>query len=91
MATAATAIVRPKASLSERFVRFWNRYLLFIYTGFAIVYLMAPVAVSNSASTLSPAMSTTRPRCISIWRRKISRHASSSAMVAGSSACISRE
>ena len=55
MATAATAMVRPKASLGERFVRFWNRYLLFIYTGFAIVYLMAPVAVMALFSFNDPA------------------------------------
>ena len=32
MATVAvtTARVRPRGTLSERFVRFWNRYLLFI-------------------------------------------------------------
>ena len=48
-------MVRPKASLGERFVRFWNRYLLFIYTGFAIVYLMAPVAVMTLFSFNDPA------------------------------------
>ena len=38
MATVAatTPRVRPRGTLSERFVRFWNRYLLFIYTGGAI-------------------------------------------------------
>jgi spermidine/putrescine transport system permease protein len=45
MATAAETLTRPRATPSERFVRFWNKYLLHVYTGFAIVYLMAPVAV----------------------------------------------
>ena len=46
---------RPRPSLSERFVRFWNRCLLFIYTGFAIVYLMLPVAVMIVFSFNDPA------------------------------------
>ncbi len=46
---------RPRGTLSERFVRFWNRYLLFIYTGLAIVYLMAPVAVMALFSFNNPA------------------------------------
>jgi len=44
MATATEALAQPSASLSERFIRFWNKYLLFVYTGGAILYLMAPVA-----------------------------------------------
>jgi spermidine/putrescine transport system permease protein len=52
---AATPRVRPRGSLSERFVRFWNKYLLFIYTGAAIVYLMAPVAVMILFSFNDPA------------------------------------
>ncbi len=52
---AATPQVRPRGSLSERFVRFWNKYLLFIYTGAAIVYLMAPVAVMILFSFNDPA------------------------------------
>jgi len=54
--TASTAHrERPKGTLGERFVRFWNRYLLFIYTGFAIVYLMAPVAIMALFSFNDPA------------------------------------
>ena len=57
MATVAatTSRVRPRGTLSERFVRFWNRYLLFIYTGFAVVYLMLPVAVMALFSFNDPA------------------------------------
>ena len=55
MATATEALVRPRATFSERFVRFWNKYLLFIYTGFAIVYLMAPVFVMALFSFNDPA------------------------------------
>ena len=40
MATATEALAQPRASLSERFIRFWNKYLLFVYTGAAILYLM---------------------------------------------------
>jgi len=50
-----TPLTRPSPSISERFVRFWNHYLLFIYTGFAIVYLMAPVAVMALFSFNDPA------------------------------------
>jgi len=53
--TAQVARTRPTATVSERFVRFWNRYLLFIYTGGAIVYLMAPVAVMALFSFNDPA------------------------------------
>jgi len=55
MVAQATPQTRPSGSLSERFVRFWNRYLLFIYTGFAIVYLMAPVVVMALFSFNDPA------------------------------------
>jgi len=55
MATATQTLTRSQASLSERFVRFWNKYLLFIYTGGAIVYLMAPVAVMILFSFNDPA------------------------------------
>jgi spermidine/putrescine transport system permease protein len=55
MATAAETLTRPRSTLSERFVRFWNKYLLFVYTGFAIVYLMAPVAVMALFSFNDPA------------------------------------
>jgi spermidine/putrescine transport system permease protein len=57
MATVAatSARVRPKGTLSERFVRFWNRYLLFIYTALAVVYLMLPVAVMALFSFNDPA------------------------------------
>jgi spermidine/putrescine transport system permease protein len=53
--TAQVARTRPMGTVSERFVRFWNRYLLFIYTGLAIVYLMAPVAVMALFSFNDPA------------------------------------
>jgi spermidine/putrescine transport system permease protein len=56
MAVAAqVARTRPAATLGERFTRFWNRYLLFVYTGAAIVYLMAPVAVMALFSFNDPA------------------------------------
>ena len=56
MATiAVTARTRPSGTISERFVRFWNRYLLFIYTGFAVLYLMLPVAVMALFSFNDPA------------------------------------
>jgi spermidine/putrescine transport system permease protein len=55
MATAAEALAQPRASLSERFIRFWNKYLLFVYTGAAILYLMAPVAVMILFSFNDPA------------------------------------
>jgi spermidine/putrescine transport system permease protein len=52
---AATPRVRPRGSLSERFVRFWNRYLLFVYTGAAVIYLMLPVVVMALFSFNDPA------------------------------------
>jgi spermidine/putrescine transport system permease protein len=55
MATAAETLTRPRATVSERFTRFWNKYLLFVYTGFAIVYLMAPVFVMALFSFNDPA------------------------------------
>ncbi|TFG69245.1 MAG: ABC transporter permease [Thermomicrobiales bacterium] len=48
-------MARPKGTFSERFVRFWNRYLLFIFTGLAILYLMAPVIVIALFSFNDPA------------------------------------
>jgi spermidine/putrescine transport system permease protein len=42
---AESAYARPAHSLRERTFRFLDRYLLFIYTGFAVAYLMLPVAV----------------------------------------------
>jgi len=55
MAATTVALARPKRTFSERSVRFWNRYLLFIYTGLAIVYLMAPVVVMALFSFNDPA------------------------------------
>jgi spermidine/putrescine transport system permease protein len=56
MAVAAqVARTRPASTFGERFTRFWNRYLLFVYTGAAIVYLMAPVAVMALFSFNDPA------------------------------------
>ena len=51
----------------------------------------APAADANIASTESPAMSTMRPPCSSVWRRKSARFASSSASVARSSIPMRRE
>jgi hypothetical protein len=51
----------------------------------------APVAVSNTASTESPAMSITLPWLDSICARNTARAASSAATVARSSAAIRRE
>ena len=45
MATAESAYARPTHSLRERTFRFLDRYLLFLYTGVAVAYLMLPVAV----------------------------------------------
>ena len=45
MTSAQAAYARPSHSLRERTFRFLDRYLLFIYTGFAVAYLMLPVAV----------------------------------------------
>ncbi len=53
--------------------------------------LTAPLAVSNTASTESPAMSTTRPWFDSISLRKMPRAASSAATVARSSVAMRRE
>ena len=56
MAVTAQAVkARPVGTVSERFVRFWNRYLLFIYTGLAVVYLMLPVVVMALFSFNDPA------------------------------------
>ena len=35
----------PRAPVLKRIARFLDRYLLYIYTGFAILYLMLPIAV----------------------------------------------
>jgi hypothetical protein len=51
----------------------------------------APVAVSKTASTESPAMSITRPWLASMRSRNIPRAASSADTVARSSAAIRRE
>ena len=53
-AIATTTRARPSGSISERFVRFWNHYLLFIYTGLAVVYLMLPVVVMALFSFNNP-------------------------------------
>ena len=53
--------------------------------------MIAPVAVSNTASTESPAMSMTRPCLDSICSLNTERAASSAATVALSSAAIRRE
>jgi spermidine/putrescine transport system permease protein len=39
------AYAAPRASVLKRVARFLDRYLLYIYTGFAILYLMLPIAV----------------------------------------------
>jgi spermidine/putrescine transport system permease protein len=45
MANASATLVRPASSTVARAGRFVTRYLLFIYTGLAVLYLMLPVAV----------------------------------------------
>ena len=55
MAATGAAFSRPRATFSERFVRFWNRYLLFVYTGLAVLYLMLPVIVMALFSFNDPA------------------------------------
>jgi len=55
MASTTAAVTRPSGTFGERFVRFWDRYLLFIYTGFAVAYLMLPVAVMALFSFNDPA------------------------------------
>jgi spermidine/putrescine transport system permease protein len=55
MATVATTLEhRPQRSLVDRAARFVNRNLLFVYTGFAVIYLMLPVAVMALFSFNSP-------------------------------------
>jgi spermidine/putrescine transport system permease protein len=55
MATAGATLVRPAGSIGARIGRFLDRYLLFIYTGFAVVYLMLPVLVMALFSFNNPA------------------------------------
>jgi spermidine/putrescine transport system permease protein len=55
--TAATAPLGPRPSqrsLADRAGRFLSRNLLFVYTGFAVLYLMLPVAIMALFSFNSP-------------------------------------
>jgi spermidine/putrescine transport system permease protein len=55
--TAATAPLGPRPSrrsLTDRAGRFLTRNLLFVYTGFAVLYLMLPVAIMALFSFNSP-------------------------------------
>jgi len=54
MATTTATLLRPTGSVRERFGRFLDRYLLFIYTGFAVFYLMLPVIVMALFSFNNP-------------------------------------
>ena len=54
MATTTAALLRPTGSTRERFGRFLDRYGLFIYTGFAVLYLMLPVVVMTLFSFNNP-------------------------------------
>ncbi len=44
-APASTATLAPRRSFLDRLARFFDRYLLLVYTGFAVLYLMLPVFV----------------------------------------------
>ena len=54
MATSATSRTRPAGSIRDRTSRFLDRYALFIYTGFAVLYLMLPVIVMALFSFNNP-------------------------------------
>ncbi len=55
MATQPIAMGKPPASPIARVGRFLDHYLLLVYTGFAVVYLMLPVAVIAVFSFNDPA------------------------------------
>ncbi len=52
--TAATLLQPQQRPLGDRVARFFDRYLLFVYTAFAIAYLMLPVAVMALFSVNDP-------------------------------------
>lgn len=52
--TAATLLQPHQRPLGDRIARFFDRYLLFVYTAFAIAYLMLPVAVMALFSVNDP-------------------------------------
>jgi spermidine/putrescine transport system permease protein len=54
-ATTAAVSARPRGSLSERVARLGDRYLLFVYTGLAVIYLLLPVAIIILFSFNDPA------------------------------------
>jgi spermidine/putrescine transport system permease protein len=54
MTTSTAALLRPTGSIRERLGRFLDRYGLFIYTGFAVLYLMLPVVVMTLFSFNNP-------------------------------------
>lgn len=54
MATTGVSLARPTGSVGDRLYRFLDRYALFIYTGFAVFYLMLPVIVMALFSVNNP-------------------------------------
>lgn len=54
MTAAAPASLAHRRPLLDRVARFFDRYLLFVYTAFAILYLMLPVAVMALFSVNDP-------------------------------------
>ena len=54
MATTELVASRPARSIGDRLFRFFDHYLLFIYTGFAVFYLMLPVIVMAAFSFNNP-------------------------------------
>jgi spermidine/putrescine transport system permease protein len=54
-ATSLALSVRPRGTLAERVGRLGDRYLLFVYTGLAVIYLMLPVAIIILFSFNNPA------------------------------------
>lgn len=53
--TTAAAVSRPAGTLADRLARFGDRYLLFAYTGLAVIYLLLPVAIIVLFSFNNPA------------------------------------
>jgi spermidine/putrescine transport system permease protein len=55
LSAVASASTRPGPPLRQRLFRFFDRYLLFVYTGAAVFYLMLPVLVMALFSFNNPA------------------------------------
>jgi spermidine/putrescine transport system permease protein len=53
--TVAAASARPRGTVVERIVRLGDRYLMFVYTGLAVIYLLLPVAIIVLFSFNNPA------------------------------------